>query len=331
MLMGKRPTNLQLRGSYDAWLHQSRCSLARLLTTLTPRDRQPSPGCSPGCEENIKLRTFGCHERKMSTSSTDLAKPGVDGLSEVPFDILYQQCLKLPSELCSMIMKMIFEDVFGPRKVYPHQESKRDQEAGRLFLSLDKDMYRRNFEIYWSTSTWVIGSGPVSKTMRFMSKGFPMSRVEYSRQEPCRAALNIQSMELCFSYEDATDHADWDAVLQSDQGNPDTKDFQNCVWSTDAGQFFRRHPEQFKAVALRQWQDKFDRVAVLNLRHLTLDMTKAMVPPDSPAAPAGEYLGLKAVELLIPFVHGLPTDFKILARTQEEEAQMRQIFEAKNL
>lgn len=260
----------------------------------------------------------------MSTSSTHLPKLGIDVLSEVPFDILYQQCLKLPSELCMMIMNMIFEDAFGPRKVYPHQESQRDQEAGRIFLALNKEMYQQNFELYWSTSTWVIGAGPVSKTMRFMSKGFPISRVEYSRQEPCRAALNIQSMELCFSYEDATDHADWDALLQSDQGNPDTKDFQNCVWSKNSSHFFRRYPEQFKAVALKQWQDKFDRVAVLNLRHLTLDMTKAVVPP------AGEYLGLKAVELVIPFVHGLPADFKILARTQEEEEQMRKIFEAKN-
>ena len=324
MLMGKRLANLQLRGSCDAWLHQSRFSLARLLTTLTPQS-------APGCEGNVKLRRLGCHECKMSTSSTDLPKPAVNVQSEVPFDILYQQCLKLPSELCSMIMKMIFEDVFGPRKVYPHQESQRDQEAGRMFLALDKDMYLQYFETYWSTSTWVIGAGPVSKTMRFMSKGFPISRVEFSRQEPCRAALNIQSMELCFSYEDATDHADWDALLQSDQGNPDIKDFENCVWSTNARHFFREHPEQFKAVTLRQWQDKFDRVAVLNLRHLTLDMTKAMVPPASPGAPAGEYLGLKAVELLIPFVHGLPTDFKIIARTREEEEQMRKIFEAKNL
>ena len=322
--MGRRSTNLQLRGSCDAWLHQSHFSLARLLTILTPQS-------APGCEENVKLRRFGCHECKMSTSSTDLPKHAVDVQSEVPFDILYQQCLKLPSELCSMIMKMIFEDVFGPRKVYPHQESQRDQKAGRMFLALDKDMYLRYFETYWSTSTWVIGAGPVSKTMRFMSKGLPISRVEFSRQEPCRAALNIQSMELCFSYEDATDHADWEALLQSDQGNPDIKDFENCVWSTNARHFFREHPEQFKAVALRQWQDKFDRVAVLNLRHLTLDMTKAMVPPASPTAPAGEYLGLKAVELLIPFVHGLPADFKILARTQEEEGQMRKIFVAKNL
>ena len=303
------------------------CSLAQLWTTLIPRNRHPSPDC----EENVELRTFGCHRCKMSTSSPDLANPGIDVLSEVPFEMFYQQCLKLPSELCSMIMKMIFEDVFGPRKIYPHQESQRDQEAGRLFLALDKDMYRRNFEIYWSTSTWVIGAGPVSKTMRFMSMGFPISRVEYSRQEPCRAALNIQSMELCFSYEDATDHADWDALLQSDQGHPDIKDFQDCVWSKEARHVFGSHPEQFKAVALRQWQDKFDRVAVLNLRHLTLDMTKAMVPPASPAAPAGEYIGLKAVELLIPFVHGLPADFKILGRTQEEEEQIREIFEAKNL
>ncbi len=304
----------------EAWLFESRCILDRLVTTLTPRDRQPFPAC----EENIELRISRSHGCAMSISGTDVPKPGIDVLSEVPFDILYQQCLKLPSELCRMIMKIIFEDVFGPRRVYPHQQSQRDQAAGRIFLALDKDMYRRNFELYWSTNTWVIGDGPVSKTMRFMSKGFPISRVEYSRQEPCRAALNIQSMELCFSYEDATDHADWNALIKLEQGDPEVKDFLNGVYPENTTAFFKRHPEHFKAVALRQWQDKFDRVAVLNLRHLTLDMTKAMVPP------AGEYLGVKAVELLIPFVHGLPADFKILARTLEEEEQIRKIFKTKN-
>ena len=263
----------------------------------------------------------------MSIAGTDLLKPEIDVLSEIPFDILYQQCLKLPSELCRMIMKMIFEDVFGPRKVFPHRESQRDRAAGRIFLALDKDMYRRNFELYWSTNTWVIGDGPVSKTMRFMSKGFPISRVEYSQQEPCPAALKIQSMELCFSFKDATDPADWDGVIDLEHGDPEVKDLLNCVDSERTKDFLEKHGEHFKSVALRQWQDKFDRVAVLNLRHLTLDMTKAMVPSDGPG---GEYLGVKAVELLIPFVHGLPADFKILARTQEEEEQMRKIFKAKN-
>lgn len=263
----------------------------------------------------------------MSFPSTVFPKPGIDVLSEVPFDTLYQQCLKLPSELCMMIMKMIFEDVFGPRKVFPHRESQRDQAAGRIFLALDKDMYRRNFELYWSTNTWVIGDGPVSKTMRFMSKGFPISRVEYSQQEPCLAALNIQSMELCFSYKDATDAADWNGLINSEQGDSEVKDLLHCLHSDKTKEFLERHREHFKSVALRQWQDKFDRVAVLNLRHLTLDMTEAMVPLDGPA---GEYLGVKAVELLIPFIHGLPADFKILARTREEEEQMRRIFKAKN-
>ena len=264
----------------------------------------------------------------MSISANDLPKPGIDVLSEVPFDILYQQCLKLPAELCRMIMKMIFEDVFGPRKVLPHQDPQRDQAAGRIFLALDKDMYRRYFELYWSTNTWVIGDGPVSKTMRFMSKGSPITRVEYSQQEPCPAALNIQSMELCFSYKDATDPADWNARINLEQDDPEVKDLLDCLQSDKTEHFFERHHEYFKSVALRQWQDKFDRVAVLNLRHLTLDMRKAMVPP---VGPAGEYLGVKAVELLIPFVHGMPADFKILARTPEEEEQMRNIFKAKNL
>ena len=321
--MGIRMANLQLGGSLETWLFESRCPLDRLLTTLTPRDCKPSPDC----EENIKLRTFGCHGCTMSISSTHLPTPGIDVLSEIPFEILYQQCLKLPSELCRMIMTMIFEDVFGPRKVFPHRESQRDQAAGRIFLALDKDMYRRNFELYWSTNTWVIGDGPVSKTMRFMSKGFPISRVEYSQQEPCPAALNIQSMELCFSYKDATDPADWNGLMNSEHGDLEVKDLLDCLDSAETRDFLERHGQHFQSVALRQWQDKFDRVAVLSLRHLTLDMTEAMVPSDGPA---GEYLGVKAVELLIPFVHGLPADFKILARTREEEEQMRKIFKAKN-
>ena len=257
MLMGE---GLQLGGGFEACFVESRCALDRLLTTLTPRDRQSSPAC----KENIKLDIFGCHGCKMPISD-DSPKPGIDDPSGVPFDILYQQCLKLPPELCGMIMKMIFEDVFGPRKVLPHQEPQRDQAAGKIFLALDKDMYRRNFELYWSTNTWVIRDGPVSKTMRFMSKGFPISRVEYSRQEPCPAALNIQSMELCFSYKDAIDPADWNGLTNLEQGVPDVKDFLDRIDSEETRDFLEKHGELFKSVALKQWQDKFDRVAVGNI------------------------------------------------------------------
>jgi hypothetical protein len=47
-------------------------------------------------------------------------------------------------------------------------------------------------------------------------------------------------------------------------------------------------------------------------------------------APNGEFLGLETVQGLIPFVYGIPDEFRILARTEALVDQIREIFNRKN-
>ena len=239
-----------------------------------------------------------------------------DTSSDSSFDDLQDQCQRLPPEICGMIMDIILEDTFGPRTVHPY----RDRTVANVFLALNRDLYRRQYQRYWSSNTWVVGKGSVNKTMLFMSeRPFNMTATEYSRHRPNKAALNIRHVELCFSKEDAQGPEDWLQLLELTQDDTPTR-ISNPHSMLQA---FRTQCEHFKSVALRTWRDKFERVAVLDLRHLTLDLTEAY-------APNGEFLGIEAVQGLIPFAHGMPDEFRILARTGALVDQIRDIFNAKN-
>ena len=158
--------------------------------------------------------------------------------------------------------------------------------------------------------------------MRFMSEepyDIFANEPEYSRQKPNNAALNIQHVELCFSSEDAKSLNDWLQLLQLDQEDGTTR-IDNPLLTPE---LFRSQCQQFKSVSLRTWRDKFERIAILNLRHLTLDLTEA-------SAPDGEYLGVEAVQGLIPFAHGVPDDFRILAPSQQLVDRIRDVFYLKN-
>lgn len=74
---------------------------------------------------------------------------------------------------------------------------------------------------------------------------------------------------------------------------------------------------------IHTWQDKFDRIAMLSLKHLTLDFTEAYDPD-------GLYLGVYLVPRLIPFASGMPDDFRILAPDCWIEKQIRDAFLALN-
>ena len=240
-----------------------------------------------------------------------------------------ERMLHIPAEICQMIMDMVFEEAFGPRKVHPHKDSS----IMNIFLALDKGMYRKFFEQYWTKNTWVVSKGPLHKTMRFMTeKPYNESTTEFSLQIPNKAALRIRFAELSFSNADAANLSEWQQLtIQSaltqgvtGQSNPITiqargvQSLENA--QRDIGcQVRAQRYDEIKRQLIATWQDKFDRIAMLNLRHLTLDFTEAFEP-------RGSYLGVHLVRRLIPFAHGMPGEFKILAPTNWLERQTREAF-----
>lgn len=255
------------------------------------------------CEQEVLgPSALGCDANQMSSMA-------------LVWERLYNRLLELPPEIIQMIMDALFEDAFSLRKVYPHK----DPSVANIFLALDQNLYHKYHKQYWSQNTWVIGKGSVHDTMRFMTeKPYNVLTTEFSRQMPNRAALKIQSAEMYFTKEDMRESIQKQmSLVTTERGTILDKDLYPVLGSSTLG------CQAIKTELKQIWQDKFDRIAMLDLRHFTLNLTEAY-------GPDGEYLGIDAVLRLIPFVHGLPTDFQILAPSKALADEIRAIFEAMN-
>lgn len=240
---------------------------------------------------------------------------------------LQEQMMRIPAEICQMIMDMVFQEAFGPRRVRPHK----DPHIMNIFLALDKEFYRKFHEQYWVKNTWVVSKGPLNKTMRFMTeKPYNETTTEFSLQTPNKAALQIQSIELSFSNADTPYLSEWRHLAEESavpyanpsHVSPFTTTAPNEVQTLQIAQRSTKHAQRYdeiQCLLIHTWQDKFDRVAMLNLRHLTLDFTEAYDPD-------GLYLGVYIVRRLIPFAHRMPADFRILAPDIWIERQIRDAF-----
>ena len=247
---------------------------------------------------------------------------------------LQERIMSIPAEICQMIMDMVFEEAFGPRRIHPHK----DPPVMNVFLALDRAFYRKCHEQYWTKNTWVVSKGPLNKTMRFMTeKPYNESTTEFSLQTPNKAALQIRSVELSFSNADTPDLLEWQQLAEESAAAPTPYMTPRALGPTASSQSTNHHDavhplqvaqssltraQRYDAIRhqlIHTWQDKFDRVAMLNLAHLTLDFTEAYDP-------VGRYLGVYLVRRLIPFAHGMPSEFQILAPDGWIERQIRDAF-----
>ena len=227
-----------------------------------------------------------------------------------------EQMKRTPAEICQVIMDMVFEEAFGPRAVHPH----RDPPIMNIFLSLDRDLYCRYHEQYWIKNTWIISKGPLNKTMRFMTeKPYNETTTEFSLQTPNKAALQIRSVQLSFSNADTPELPEWQQLARQSE-----TPYIIPTRRQDAARLERaQRYDEIQRQLIHTWEDKFDRIAMLNLRHLTLDFTEAYDP-------RGSYLGVYLVRRLIPFAHGIPADFKILVPDSWLEWQTGDAFSVLN-
>lgn len=243
---------------------------------------------------------------------------------------IQKHMLRIPAEICQLIMDMVFEEAFGPRTVHPHK----DLPVMNIFLALDKNFYRKYHRQYWTKNTWVVSKGPLNETMRFMTeKPYNDATTEFSLQIPNKAALQIRSAEFSFSNADTLDLVEGQRLARQtpslytictgfsplrNQASHHMRMPQNAQRDAAALQRTQRYSE-IQQELIHTWQDKFDRIAMLNLEHLTLDFTEAYDP-------GGLYLGVHLVRRLIPFAYGVPGVFKILAPDRLTEGQIHDEF-----
>ncbi len=292
----------------DAWLAESRVVIDRLYILTNPQSLSRS-STSEGivCALTLDLSDVsGLITPTRAHLSTEVPESALS-----PFQ---RRVHDLPPELFRMVTDKMFEEAFGPKRVFPYQ----DPAIMNNFLALDRRLYQKYSDIYWCQNTWIIGPGPVDKTMRFMTQRPYDARIkEFSLQVPNRLALGIKSVHICLSKEDVPSSTAWHEDTKTENDAPLGLEDRLAV------QEYQNEREYFISTALRTWQDKFDRLAVLNLQHLTLDLREAF-------GPDGEYMGVIAVERFIPFAHGLPPDFRILAPTKALVEQIRNVFYAMN-
>ncbi|KAL6717304.1 hypothetical protein ACLMJK_005219 [Lecanora helva] len=259
-----------------------------------------SPHASNGV---ITWNSAACTEQKLQEVISD-TRPFQNGPPDLP-DALQQKVALLPPEISKMIMDALYKDIFGPKKLYPQK----DRLSAKFFLALDRQMYKRWSNVYWSRNTWVIGQGSANDSMRFMT--FPPydSRVtEFSKQRPNDAAMSIRRVEICFCTED----------LQCLQ--PAEKCEIVAIESLDD---IGSITKSLTADLIQIWQDKFDRIAFLDLDYLMLDFSKAN-------APDGAFLGATAVQRFLPFMFRMPAGFRIVAPTKALEDEIRRVFQKIN-
>ena len=220
--------------------------------------------------------------------------------------VLEEKISTLPLEICRIIMEALFEDIFGPRNVHPQKNGL----GTSSFLILNAHLYRKYSRVYWSQNTWVVGSGPAEDAMRFMVlPPYHEPITEFSKQKPNEAALRIKRVEISFSKEDLRPQ-----IVEEEGIKRDGLMDRTCLLDG-----VRTTPEHLTACLLQIWQDKFDRVAFLDLDYLVLDYRGAY-------SPSGAFLGLTAVHRFMRFYHRVPKNFKVMAPTRLLEDEIRNVF-----
>jgi len=223
--------------------------------------------------------------------------------------------LTMPPEICKIIMDMLFEDTFGPRDVHPNTDSP----VTNMFLCLDKQLYRKYSQVYWSKNLWIVGVGAANESMRFMTMPpYDISTSEFSRQVPNNAALKIRRVELCFSKEDLPRPLDQGHTTRLPSSS-DGAEHPESIHSFDTFDEYKRESKMIASALKQIWQDKFDRVAFLELEYFRLDVMQAY-------APDGAFLGVEVVRRLLPFVYGMPEVFEVVAPTGVLEGEVRRGF-----
>ena len=213
---------------------------------------------------------------------------------------------KLPAELCQLVLDFLLEDAFYRGRVYPSSAPM----AGNILRALNKQLYSKYSQQYWSENVWVIGNGDANTSMRFMTlcqqQGYS---TEFSRQIPNPAVWRIRHLELSFSKNDLR--------CPYENARAGLQDTSRKVAPVEVPQ---AHANSCSRSLMEVWRDKLDRVALLDLKSLKLDLTEAYGPHQS------EFMGFFAIQRLMPFVYGLPTDFQISAPTRAMERRIRREF-----
>ena len=273
---------------------------------LTKRPHSPSAASDTARMTARRARYNDYYDRKNSALESDSQQ------AHVPLAVDFQDKIsKLPPEICQIIMNMLFEEIFGPRMIHSRNESS----MMKRFLALNKQLYRQYSHVYWSQNTWVVGEGHTNISMKFMTvPPFDNSITEFSRQRPNEAGLRIRRLELRFSPKDL--EAPYLATIDRKKGPR-----LNGFWE----QVEQCHMDAKTATSylLQIWQDKFDRVAFLDLDRLTLDFRDAY-------APDGVFLGVTLAQHLMRFVYRMPTEMVTMAPTKAYEEEIRTVLKELN-
>ena len=214
---------------------------------------------------------------------------------------LRQRVHDLPPEVYRVIADCFFQACFGPRRVSPQYELF----TSNVFEALNRELYDKYWNMFWSENTWVIGTEKADSTVKILSK-IPAAVLHLVRKVELRYAfLGIESR-------DSLAHYFFDENGKERHHN--VLDLMRC---------FQWESQRIWSRTMRLWFENLKIIVTLRLDDLVLDLSQAY-------APDGEYVGVSAIAGSPRFRNGLPANLQVLAPTQILVDRIRAILERKN-
>ena len=161
---------------------------------------------------------------------------------------LRQRVHDLPPEVYRMIADSFFQACFGPRRVSPQHELF----AFNVFEALNRELYNKHWNIFWSENTWVIGTEKADSTVKILSN-IPAAALHLVRKVGLRyTPPGIESREpLVHYFFDENGKEQHHNVL----------DLMRC---------FQRESERIWSRKIRLWFENLKIVVTLRLDDLVL-------------------------------------------------------------
>ncbi|KAL8755381.1 MAG: hypothetical protein Q9199_003674 [Rusavskia elegans] len=256
---------------------------------------------------------------------TDISPKSIDPLHTIPpqYDQLVRLLHSLPPELFDEIRDTTLELAICPGHVFPQQHMS-DQKiywngktrfvARPELLRLSRVVYKDYWNRYWSENVFVIGAGPAPCTF------------EWLRKLPSTISQQIRKIHLAFTVKDLGEG--WSNIFPQPPkwegsnlpGNDRPLPPPPATGSVEAALRAERRVYEDNLIDIWIWKSRA--ILALRMTELTLDLTECY-------GTTGRWLGT-VVMRMDSFVHGMPSELRIIAPNKFGEELVLGYFRAKN-
>ncbi|KAI4260334.1 MAG: hypothetical protein L6R42_004089 [Xanthoria sp. 1 TBL-2021] len=209
--------------------------------------------------------------RKIRSEPEDSAHHTGSASGSKQHNKLFSLVPNLPQELFDQIQDYVFESSLCPGFIFPQQPSrngvhywngKSNPTVTPDLLLVSKTIRDKYQKRLWSENTWVIGTGPSSKTIGFLKR----------LEQPSH--LSISKFHITFTFRDLPDRGEEYYPKDMDGKTPEDLRELYSNWHTTAEDRIEDSPGCFNALLLDQWLEKLMYITYLSPTQMTLDFSE---------------------------------------------------------